>query len=191
MSLVQNWDNLTPAQQNKAIMTGLKGKAKKLGKRGKETETKTATALDLVTGVAQWSSNNWTPLCDKVVNWKGRFVLVECKETHDPNFGFSQLTEPEHLALKEVEKTHGLALILIRWIVDYTSSRCFAITYGEFIALQPKQKFKHFKLDAPDLHRWFRPFNFAKDLNLKDQGFPTELEGHVSGMLRTKARPEP
>ncbi|TXH16070.1 MAG: hypothetical protein E6R03_06220 [Hyphomicrobiaceae bacterium] len=191
MSLIDNWERITPAQQENAILNGVKDRDKKKGKRGKKTEDLTATALEMVKGVAQWNSNTPHPMCDKVVNWRGLFVLVECKETHKPHFEFHEISDKEHGYLREVSNKHGLALIVIRWVVTFNSARGFVITYPEFMALQKHQKFKYFDLSDPGLAHYFRPFSFTVDRLASDRGERTQFEDHVSMLLRKKSRPLP
>lgn len=191
MSLIDNWERMTPEQQEKAMLNGLKDKAKKQGGRGRETEKQTAQALDLIKGVAQWNSNTPHPMCDKLVNWRGLFVLVECKETHDPHFEFRQITDKEHAYLKEVSENHGLALIVIRWIQNFNTSRGFVISYPEFMALQKHQKFLYFDLSHPALSPYFRRFSFSTDRVLARRGERTQFEEIVSMLLRKKSRPLP
>lgn len=66
--------------------------------------------------------------------WPGehsRWVLVECKETHEPRLEFDCLQFSARMALTAVNNVGGLAIILIR-LVD-TRPRAWAVSMFDFV----------------------------------------------------------
>ena len=174
MALSQ-WDNLTESEREAWMLKGSHKRNLKTGRRGKVTEDLTQKAVEYTKGAHAWNSNSGTPICDKIVCWKGRMLIVEIKECHDPKLEFSCITKQENTNLKAVEKTNGLGLIAIRYVSSHCCSLGFLVPYTQWMAAQLNQKFKYFHLvQSPP--PTFVPFSWANIDQAWDKGERSQFE---------------
>lgn len=74
------------------------------------------------------NSNSISPLCDRVILYKNRFLLLEAKECRSEQFDFKRIEKNERLLLSQVARAGGYSIILIK---DVPEGRAFAIDWED------------------------------------------------------------